>query len=201
MIEMGKPLFTEIKGNWQTDYFKNQQPLVLELACGKGEYTVGLARAYPATNFIGVDIKGDRIARGSQAAQTEGLANVAFLRTDIRYLTDFFADGEVSEIWITFPDPQPRDRQEKHRLTFPSFLTMYRRVLAPGGLLHLKTDNTDFFDYSLTTLPANGFTDLIATHDLYQSELNDLHLGIKTKYEALFYDKGFSIKYLQCKKG
>lgn len=201
VIEMGKPLFTEIKGNWQTDYFKNQQPLVLELACGKGEYTVGLARAYPATNFIGVDIKGDRIARGSQAAQTEGLANVAFLRTDIRYLTDFFADGEVSEIWITFPDPQPRDRQEKHRLTFPSFLTMYRRVLAPGGLLHLKTDNTDFFDYSLTTLPANGFTDLIATHDLYQSELNDLHLGIKTKYEALFYDKGFSIKYLQCKKG
>lgn len=201
VIEMGKPLFTEIKGNWQTDYFKNQQPLVLELACGKGEYTVGLARAYPATNFIGVDIKGDRIARGSQAAQTEGLANVAFLRTDIRYLTDFFADGEVSEIWITFPDPQPRDRQEKHRLTFPSFLTMYQRVLAPGGLLHLKTDNTDFFDYSLTTLLANGFTDLIATHDLYQSELNDLHLGIKTKYEALFYDKGFSIKYLQCKKG
>ena len=175
--------------------------MVLELACGKGEYTVGLGRAYPDKNFIGVDIKGDRIARGSLAAQAGGLTNVAFLRTDIRYLLEFFADGEVDEIWITFPDPQPRDRQEKHRLTHPGFLELYRQVLKPGGLLHLKTDNTDFFDYSLQMLSTVGFVDITYTHDLYLSTLNNLHLGIKTTYEAMFFDQGFSIKYLQCKKG
>lgn len=201
VIEAGKPLYTTIKGNWRTTYFQNDHPLVLELACGKGEYTIGLGRAFPDTNFVGVDIKGDRIARGSLAASAAQLPNVGFLRTDIRYLSDFFAEDEVDEIWITFPDPQPRDRQEKHRLTYSFFLDHYRRILKPGGLLHLKTDNPDFFAYSLHSLPAGGFTDLVFTHDLYQSPLNDLHLGIKTKYEGIFYDKGFSINYLQCKKG
>lgn len=201
VIEAGKPLYTTIKGQWRDVYFRNQHPLVLELACGKGEYTIGLGRAYPGKNFVGVDIKGDRIARGSLAASAETLANVGFLRTDIRYLTDFFAAEEVDELWITFPDPQPRDRQEKHRLTYPFFLELYKQVLKPGGLLHLKTDNPEFFAYSLQTLPAAGFTNLTATTDLYQSPLNNLHLGIKTKYEAMFFDKGFSINYLQCKKG
>lgn len=201
VIEAGKPLYTQIKGNWRTRYFNNSNPIVLELACGKGEYTVGLGKTYTDTNFLGVDIKGDRIARGSQAAQDQQLANVGFLRTDIRYLTDFFADGEVDEIWITFPDPQPRDRQEKHRLTYAYFLDKYKQILKPGGLLHLKTDNLQFFEYSLQSLIAGGFVDFIYTNDLYDSPLNNLHLGIKTKYEEIFFNRGFSIKYLQCKSG
>ncbi len=201
VIEAGKPQYTALKGQWRAEYFHNQHPIVLELACGKGEYTVGLGKAYPEKNFIGVDIKGDRIARGSLAAQAVALTNVAFLRTDIRYLLEFFGEGEVDEIWITFPDPQPRDRQEKHRLTHPGFLKLYRHVLADDGLLHLKTDNTEFFEYSLQMLPVSGFTNIIYTHDLYQSPLNNLHLGIKTKYEGMFFEQGFSIKYLQCKKG
>lgn len=200
VIERGKPLYTTIKGNWHSDYFQNDNPIVLELGCGKGEYTVGLASAYPDKNFIGVDIKGDRIARGSQAALAGNLTNVAFLRTDIQYLDEFLAQGEVSEIWITFPDPQPRDKQEKHRLTYKTFLAKYATLLQPGGMLHLKTDNTPFYEYSLESLPANGFTIVEATDNLYESPLNNLHLGIKTKYEAMFFEKGFSIKYLQSKK-
>lgn len=199
VIENGKPTYTCIKGNWSSHQFKNNNPIILELACGKGEYTVGLAQAYPDCNFIGVDIKGDRIARGSQAAIAKGLQNVAFLRTDIQYLREFFSPNEVHEIWVTFPDPQPRDKQEKHRLTHPRFLEIYSDLLVSGGLFHLKTDNDPFFEYSLETLPAFGFTDLVYTHNLYDSPMNDIHHGIKTKYEAMFFEKGFSIKYLQCK--
>ncbi|WP_019986641.1 tRNA (guanosine(46)-N7)-methyltransferase TrmB [Rudanella lutea] len=201
VIENGKPAYSTIKGNWKRDQFKNDNPIVLELACGKGEYTVGLAEKTPDRNFIGVDIKGDRIARGSQLAFQKGLNNVAFLRTDIQYLREFFEPGEVSEIWITFPDPQPRDKQEKHRLTHRRFLDIYTELLQPGGILHLKTDNAPFFEYSLETLPANGFTDLISTRDLYNSPMNNWHHGIKTKYEAMFFEKGFSINYLQCRRG
>ncbi|NID12437.1 tRNA (guanosine(46)-N7)-methyltransferase TrmB [Fibrivirga algicola] len=201
VIERGKPLYTTIKGHWLTDYFKNDNPIVVELGCGRGEYTVGLATAYPDRNFIGVDIKGDRIARGSQAALEAGLSNVAFLRTDVNYLLEFFDEEEVDEVWITFPDPQPRDKQEKHRLTYSSFLTLYRSILKNEGVLHLKTDHAPFFEYSLQSLPDNGFTIVASTTDLYQSPLNDIHLGIKTKYEAMFYAKGFSINYLQSRKG
>ena len=183
------------------DYFKNNNPIVLELACGKGEYTVGLAQAFPDVNFIGVDIKGDRIARGSKAAQTLGLENVAFLRTDINFLTEFFTAGEVNELWITFPDPQPRPKQEKHRLTHSRFLSIYQRLLVAGGTLHLKTDNPELFAYSLEQVKQAQATDLHYTTDLYNSPLNDIHLGIKTKYEQLFFDKGFTINYLQCKMG
>ena len=200
VIERGKPIYSTIKGHWLSDYFKNTNPIVLELGCGKGEYTVGLAQAYPERNFIGIDIKGDRIARGSQAALDANLANVAFLRTDVQYLLEFFGEHEVDEIWITFPDPQPRDKQEKHRLTYASFLALYRSILKPAGLLHLKTDHSPFFEYSLSTLPENGFTIMASTTDLYQSALNDIHLGIKTKYEGMFFAKGFSINYLQSQK-
>ncbi|GAB4039126.1 tRNA (guanosine(46)-N7)-methyltransferase TrmB [Spirosoma jeollabukense] len=201
VIEVGKPLYKTIRGHWQRDYFRNGNPIVVELACGKGEYTVGLAQAFPDTNFIGVDIKGDRIARGSQAAQTLGLTNVAFLRTDINFLTEFFVEGEINEIWITFPDPQPRPKQEKHRLTHPRFLELYKKLLVPDGMLHLKTDNPELFAYSLGTVRQLGFVNLQYTTNLYQSSLNNLHLGIKTRYEQLFFNKGFTINYLQCKTG
>ncbi|RZM09273.1 MAG: tRNA (guanosine(46)-N7)-methyltransferase TrmB, partial [Pedobacter sp.] len=119
---------------------------------------------------------------------------------DVQYLHEFFGEEEVDEIWITFPDPQPRDKQEKHRLTFSSFLNLYKIILKPDGLLHLKTDHAPFFAYSLGSLPENGYTILDSTTDLYNSSLNDIHLGIKTKYEAMFYAKGFSINYLQSQK-
>ncbi|MBD2701582.1 tRNA (guanosine(46)-N7)-methyltransferase TrmB [Spirosoma sp. BT702] len=201
VIEVGKPLYKAIRGRWRTDYFKNENPIVLELACGKGEYTVGLGQAFPNTNFIGVDIKGDRIARGSKAAQQFGLTNVAFLRTDINFLLEFFAEQEVDEIWITFPDPMPRPKQEKHRLTHPRFLTLYKQVLKASGTLHLKTDNPELFNYSLQQLKAEKIHHLQFTTDLYNSHLNTIHIGIKTKYEQLFFDKGFTINYLQCKMG
>ncbi|GAB4020452.1 tRNA (guanosine(46)-N7)-methyltransferase TrmB [Spirosoma koreense] len=201
VLETGKPLYKTIRGHWRTDYFGNENPIVLELACGKGEYTVGLAQAFPEMNFVGVDIKGDRIARGAQAAQRLGLANVAFLRTDINFLTEFFEPAEVNEIWITFPDPQPRPKQEKHRLTHPRFLTVYKSLLVDGGTLHLKTDNPALFAYSLAKVVEEKFIDLHYTTDLYNSQLNTIHLGIKTKYEQLFFDKGFTINYLQCKTG
>lgn len=201
VIEAGKPLYTSIRGRWRQDYFGNDHPIVLELACGKGEYTVGLGQHFPDMNFIGVDIKGDRIARGSQAAQQLGLANVAFLRTDINFLTEFFDPGEINEIWITFPDPQPRPRQEKHRLTHPRFLSLYRSLLIANGTFHLKTDSADFFAYSLDTLSQAGFREMQSTTDLYNSHLYLVHKGIKTYYEQLFFDKGFTINYLQCKTG
>lgn len=199
VIESGKPIYKTIKGNWRRNYFMNDNPIVLELACGKGEYTIGLGEAFPDRNFIGVDIKGDRIARGSRIAQMRNLQNVAFLRTDINYLNEFFEEEEINEIWITFPDPQPRPKQEKHRLTHPRFLSIYRSLLIPGGTLHLKTDNPELFAYSLEQVQQAGCNDLQSTTDLYHSELNDIHLGIKTKYEQLFFDKGFTINYLQCR--
>ncbi|GAB3338172.1 tRNA (guanosine(46)-N7)-methyltransferase TrmB [Larkinella ripae] len=200
VLEPGKELFETIKGRWRDVYFGNDHPLVIELGCGRGEYTVGLARHYPQLNFIGIDRKGDRIAQGSQQAIQLGLQNVAFLRTDAFRLPDFFGHQEVNEIWITFPDPQPRISQIKNRLTDARYLDLYRQILAVEGTLHLKTDHDDFFDFSIKTLTGHGFQELITTRDLYASEMNDLHLGIKTKYEEIFTRKGFSIKYLKCKK-
>ncbi|MGA0558721.1 tRNA (guanosine(46)-N7)-methyltransferase TrmB [Larkinella sp. VNQ87] len=200
VLEPGKALFESIKGNWHRDYFQNANPIVVEIGCGRGEYTVGLARHFPHLNFIGIDKKGDRIAQGSMRALEGGLTNVAFLRTDVFRLLEFFSNDEIQEIWITFPDPQPRVSQVKNRLTGPRFLPLYQQVLSQGGTLHLKTDHSDFFEYSIQTLSAYGFQDMVATDDLYASEMNNLHLGIKTKYEEIFTRKGFSIKYLKCKK-
>lgn len=197
VLQAGKPLFEHIKGNWHEVFFKNQQAIVLELGCGRGEYTVGLAKHYPEKNFVGIDIKGSRLWKGSQIAIEEGLKNVGFLRIHIQNLQDYFAAQEVSEIWITFPDPRPRDSDEHRRMTHPRFLAMYREILQPEGIVHLKTDNRPLFEYTLEILKQEGVKDLVHTFDLYQSELNEAHLGIKTTYEAKFTAMGFDINYLR----
>jgi tRNA (guanine-N7-)-methyltransferase len=198
IIQPADPRASSIKGNWHNSIFKNDNPIVLELACGKGEYTTGLAKVYPDKNFIGVDIKGSRIWYGSTYAMENNLKNVAFLRSLIHHLDVFFNPGEVSEIWITFPDPRPKTGDAKRRLTHPRFLELYRKVLVKGGLVHLKTDNTPLFEFSLETLEKYPtVSDLIFTHDLYQSPMNEEHFGIKTYYEAKFHAEGENIKYLK----
>ena len=198
VVEPGKPLFETIKGKWKEKQFKNDNPITLELACGRGEYTVGLAQHSNASNFIGIDIKGDRIWKGSSHADTLGLEHVAFLRTKIHDLLNFFAPGEVSEIWLTFPDPRPRDRDIKRRLTNPRFLDMYKEVLEPEGWFRFKTDNTGLFEYTLEVLAErNDIRNLEFTKDLYNSPLNAEHFGIKTKYEKMFSEAGEKIKYLK----
>jgi tRNA (guanine-N7-)-methyltransferase len=198
VVQAGKPIFDQIKGQWNAVQFSNDQPLIVELACGRGEFTLGLGRQYPNQNFIGVDIKGSRIWKGSSSATAEGIHTVAFLRTQIQLLQDFFAQGEISELWITFPDPFPRDGDEKRRLTSPKFLEMYKQLVKPGGLIHFKTDNTGLYEY--TDLVLNDRPDCqihFNTADFYESELRDAHHGIKTRYEKIFSDKGEKIKYIQ----
>ncbi len=196
VVERGKELYTSIKGNWRSKYFNNQNPIVLELACGKGEYTVGLASLFPEKNFIGIDIKGDRIARGSKKSMELNLHNVAFLRTSMAYLEEFFEEGEVDEIWLIHPDPQPRDKEERKRLTNPRYLSLYKSILKKGGLFYFKTDNDGLFDYSYETIANSGFKILRFTKDLYESNLFSEHHGIVTHYEKLFVAKGCKINYL-----
>lgn len=197
IVEPGKPLYDTIKGQWHTQMFGNANPIVLELGCGKGEYTVNLAHMFPEKNFIGTDIKGSRIFVGAQQAIELGLSNTAFLRTRIQNLADFFTPGEISEIWITFPDPRPKGKDERRRLTSPRFLHIYRSLLKPGGLIHLKTDDAPLYQYSLEVAQQQGCSILHATEDLYNSPLANLHYGIKTYYEKMFLAQGKPIHYLQ----
>ena len=198
VVQAGKPIFEQIKGQWNALQFANDRPLVVELACGRGEFTLGLGRQYPNQNFIGVDIKGSRIWKGSSSATAEGIHTVAFLRTQIQQLQDFFAPGEISELWITFPDPFPRDGDEKRRLTSTKFLEMYKQLVKSGGLIHFKTDNTGLYEYTDLVLKDRPDCQIhFNTADFYESELRDAHHGIKTRYEKIFSDKGEKIKYIQ----
>lgn len=198
VIERSKSNYTTIKGNWSREHFGNDNPITIELACGRGEYTVGLASLFPERNYIGVDIKGERIWKGSTWAVEQGLTNVAFLRTQILLIENFFGEQEVDEIWITFPDPRPRKRDIKRRLTSPRFLVMYKKLLAPGGFVRLKTDNTLLFNYTLEVLEQRtDITDFEFTHDVYASPLRPECFDIKTRYEEAFASKGETIKYLR----
>jgi len=200
VIEPSKEIYHYVKGKWNKDLFQNENPLTIELACGRGEYTVGLAKLFPNNNYIGVDIKGERIWKGSSQAKEENLNNVAFLRTMILLIENFFEEGEVNEIWITFPDPRPRKRDIKRRLTSPRFLSIYKRLLKPGGYVRLKTDNTGLYEYSLEELQnRKDITDLKFTDDLYNSDLRSECFDIKTRYELAFASKGEKIKYLRFK--
>ena len=198
------PMFEEVfnaefrlKGRWADEVFGNRHPVVLELGCGKGEYTVALARKYPEKNFIGVDIKGARMWVGATDAWHNKMANVAFLRARIEFIRSCFAAGEVSEIWITFPDPQPQQSRENKRLTSLRFLQSYREIMQPEGIIHLKTDSQSLFEYTCNLLISNNLPILFCTDDLYQSGCVDDILSVQTHYEKIFMDKGFSIKYLK----
>ncbi len=200
VIEPGKEIFQTIKGKWNTDYFKRDRPITLELACGRGEYTVGMARLFPDRNFIGVDKKGDRLWKGSTWAVEDQLANVAFLRTEILFIESFFEPGEVDEIWLTFPDPRPRLRDIKRRLSSSRYIDMYKKLLKPEGYFRFKTDNTDLFNFTLDELAVrNDLSDFEYTHDVYESPLRPECYDIKTKYEEMFAAKGEKIKYLRFK--
>lgn len=200
VIEPGKEIFKTIKGKWNSEYFKRDKPITLELACGRGEYTVGMARLFPERNFIGVDKKGDRLWKGSTWAVEDQLANVAFLRTEILFIESFFEAGEVNEIWLTFPDPRPRIRDIKRRLSSSRYIEMYKKLLNPEGYFRFKTDNTDLFNFTLEELGyRNDLIDFEYTHDLYESPLRPECYDIKTKYEEMFAAKGEKIKYLRFK--
>lgn len=198
VLEPGKELYTGIRGKWNESYFLTHQPITVELACGRGEYAVQLASRFPERNYIGVDVKGDRIWKGSTLAVEQQLTNIGFLRANILAIEIFFAPGEVDEIWMTFPDPRPRKRDIKRRLTSPRFLEMYKKVLRPGGYFRMKTDNTSLFEYTLEVLgERTDITDLASTKDVYQSELQPECFDIKTRYEEMFAAKGETIKYLR----
>lgn len=199
VVEPSDDLYGQLKGKWRDEFFENDNALILEIGCGRGEYTVGMARMCPDKNFLGLDIKGARIWKGSSLAEEEDLHNVGFLRTFIENLEENFAEGEVDEIWVTFPDPRPRDRDIKRRLTSPRFLDLYAKILKPGGILHLKTDNQMLFDYTLEVLQERNPKELLYTHDLYQSDLQEHTMGIYTTYEKRYLSEGIAIKYLQFK--
>lgn len=185
------------KSLWSSMHFKNEKPLVLELACGKGEYAVSMARLFPEKNFIGIDYKGNRIWRGAKTATEEKIDNVAFLRIQIEHILDYFAPGEVSEIWITFPDPQPQVSREKKRLTSGRFLEKYKTILQHGGFMHLKTDNDGFYRYTEQKIDELGLKLHANTADLYNSELIDEVLSIKTYYEKKYLAHDKNINYLK----
>jgi tRNA (guanine-N7-)-methyltransferase len=209
-----------IKGRWNRDLFRNSNPIVLELGCGKGEYTIGLANNFPGKNYIGIDIKGARMWRGAKTANEQLLANVAFLRTRIEFINSFFADDEVDEIWITFPDPHPGGRNSNKRLTSPWYLNSYRRFLKNNGVIHLKTDNSELYNFTQSVIANNSLDILVATTDLYSDTVTDKSiytrgktlshpaeadshngyfdniLSIRTHYEKIFLDAGMKINYL-----
>jgi tRNA (guanine-N7-)-methyltransferase len=185
-----------VKGTWRKDVFRNMNPVVLELGCGKGEYTVGLAARFPENNYVGIDIKGARMWRGAKTAHEKQLANVAFLRTRIEFICSFFSEDEADEIWITFPDPHPGNSNSNKRLTSPGFLNRYRFFLKDKGLIHLKTDNAELYNYSRKVVLNNKLELVNSTSDLYSENFPDDIQSIKTHYERIFLKSGAKINYL-----
>ena len=183
-----------LKGQWRKAFFKTDQPIILELGCGKGEYSVSLAELFPDINFIGVDIKGARMWKGAKQAFDKSLKNVGFLRTNIEIIDSFFAKDEVEEIWLTFPDPQMKKGTK--RLTATNFMEKYRKFLKPRGIIHLKTDSNFQYQYTLAMVKENNFRILAQTDDLYNSTLLDEVLAVQTFYEKQWRDRGLKIKYL-----
>ena len=195
LISSGKKS-VDLKGKWQTDYFKNQNPLVVELACGRGEYSLAMARKDQQKNYIGVDIKGARIWKGAKMALEENLKNVAFIRCRIEQLAHFIADGEIAEIWITFPDPFPRKSDAKKRLTSSRFLKLYRQLCKNGSLIHLKTDNLPLFNFSKENIESEGFKLNEVIEDIYSKKIDNELLSIKTYYENMHLLDNRTINYL-----
>ena len=195
--ELEKDQFS-LKGKWKQEFFKNDNPIVLELGCGKGEYTIGLSKQDSEKNFIGIDIKGARFWRGAKTAMEDDLQNVAFLRTQIELIDRVFAENEVDEIWITFPDPQIKYKRTKHRLTNTEFLQKYKHILKPKGLVNLKTDSEFMHGYTLGLLHGEGHEILYAHHDIYKNEYSPKAVTeIQTFYEKQYLEKGKPITYIQ----
>lgn len=192
-LEAGKVL----KGKWAKEHFKNDHPVVVELACGKGEYAVNLAKLFPEKNFIGVDLKGNRIWRGAKTGVEEGISNLAFLRIQIEDLLDYFSEKEIDEIWITFADPQPQISRERKRLTSPFFLSKYKVLLRDGGKINLKTDNDGLYNYTKEKVAELELLTHKDTDHLYQSDLVNEVLSIKTHYENIYLKKDKNINYIQ----
>lgn len=192
-LELGKVM----KGKWASDHFKNDNPVVLELACGKGEYAVNLAKLFPEKNFVGIDLKGNRIWRGARTGVDEGIQNLAFLRIQIEDILDYFEAGEIDEIWITFADPQPQEGREKKRLTFPGFLEKYKILLKPGGKMNLKTDNDGLYAYTCEKVEELNLITHKNTNHLYKSDFADEVLSIKTHYERIYLKHDKNINYIQ----
>ncbi len=190
-----------LKGHWHEEFFHNDRPIVLELGCGKGEYTVGLAERDPDRNYIGIDIKGARMWRGAKTATERGMPNVGFLRTRIEFITSLFAKGEVSEIWITFPDPQLKTRRAKKRLSAPLFLARYAQLLADEGVINLKTDSKHLYAYTKAVAEHYALPIEVAEEDIYGTGFADEVLSVKTAYESRFLEMGLPINYLRFSLG
>ena len=188
-----------LKGKWEKDFFKNDNPLVLELGCGMGEYSVGLAKKYPDKNFLGIDIKGARIWQGATESLEKGMKNVGFLRIRIDWIEMCFAHTEIDEIWITFPDPQLKKRRGTKRLTHPGFLKRYKKILKENAPIHLKTDSQFLHGFTLGVIAGENHILEDATEDLYNSNQQREHMDIKTHYEKIFLKKGLPITYLRFK--
>lgn len=189
----------ELQPDWCTTFFGNTNPIVLELGCGRGEYTVNLARRYPNSNFIGVDYKGPRVWKGAGIALKEGLKNVAFLRIRIENILEYLQPHSIAEIWIPFPDPYPKKSKQEKRLVSKRFMEIYQQLLVPNGIIHHKTDNEDLFNFALETMAEMKLNLLAHTFDLHTSPYLDELTGIHTKYEAIFMAEGLKIKYLKAK--
>ena len=193
------PVDNPLKGKWKSDFFHNSNPLVLELGCGRAEYTLSLARKFPQKNFIGIDWKGARIWRGAKTGLEEKLLNAGFLRIQIQNIESYFALGEVDEIWITFPDPQMEKSRERKRMTSPRYLNYFRNIMSAEGIIHLKTDSKLFYEYTLEIIGEQKLPVAISEDDLYQNHSEDEILSIKTTYEKIWLKSGAKICYLQFK--